>query len=336
MEHEKEPSSLSQKPSLLRGLLGTLIAVSSIAFYFWSKSGTPDRHDSSNTAHPQDTTTNPSEDRPPVAPLRVIVERIKEPLPPSPEVEARENRKEGREQLNLDTQRVIAFFAFAYATVAIFQWCALLNSNKINREALTSVQRAFVTFSQISLDTYPHSAPNTGDDQWVFTAFVENGGTTPAINKIAYFTGDSSLQDEPSEQQFIGSDQDRPIGEIGPKAQKGIGPIFKTDEFVLGKYPLSGINTKEFNDFFLNKRIFLWGWVAYRDVFSDTRPHVTEFCEEVNGVFGVMVPIPNSSSAKRTDSTKLQPKLHFKECKSHNCTDEHCADYQTIASLVHQ
>lgn len=218
-----------------------------------------------------------------------------------------------------------------YTFYAGRQWLAMLDSNTINKESLEAVQRAFVTFQKINLDAIRTSL-QSDERSWVFTAIVENSGTTPAINRIQYFSGSNDLQGEPSEEQFIGPNNDRLIGEIGPKAEKGIGPLIKADSFVLGTFPLSSIGSKEFHEFFRSKRILLWGWVGYRDVFPSTRPHITEFCEEVNGVGAAETHAAIPST--KIDLMQLQPTLNFKECEGHNCTDEHCRDYYAIAAMV--
>lgn len=75
--------------------------------------------------------------------MRVIIERVPEPLPPTPKEEARENRKEGRDRQNLWVQRIIAFFAFGYATVAIFQYCEMRRTNKLTSDALELSKKMF-------------------------------------------------------------------------------------------------------------------------------------------------------------------------------------------------
>ncbi len=226
-----------------------------------------------------------------------------------------------------------AVFIVAVYVACIYsrQLDQMVESNKINHESLEAVQRAFVIFHHINLDTNRVNLRET-ERQWVFTVIVENSGTTPAISKIQYFSAGNEFKDQLSEEQFVGAEKNLPIGETGPKAQKGIGPIIKTDIFILGTYPLASIGTKEFMDFIRSKRIFLWGWVGYRDVFPGTRPHVTEFCEEVIGI-GAGIPGMATPPAK-IDPAKLQPRVNFQECEQHNCTDDHCKDYQTIAALV--
>jgi hypothetical protein len=186
--------------------------------------------------------------------------------------------------------------------------------------SLEAVQRAFVTFDQMGLDATPTEIGGPAT-QWMFYAMVENSGTTPAIDKVQFFAGSNALSAEPSEAEFIGTIKERRVGgEIGPKARKNVGLKITGPDFILGRFPFSSINTAEFHKFFTSRRIVFWGWISYRDVFQEA-PHLTEFCQQVTGV-------------GMTD--KGLPTIPFKECDAHNCTDEHCDDYQQITSLVMQ
>jgi hypothetical protein len=218
-----------------------------------------------------------------------------------------------------------------YAVFSIALWKTNDELSQTTRESLDSVQRAFITFDAVALDTYPKAVgpgvSGVGRDVWAFTGRYSNSGTTPAIDKLQYFDCSNELSDEPSEEKFIGNDADRPIGEVGSKAQKYMGPLLRQSDFILGPYSLSDIGTTEFDKFFKSRRIFFWGWVGYKDVFwPHSSPHVTEFCVEAKGVEAMVI----SNGKTKT----LAPKLHFKECAQHNCTDEHCKDYENIARLI--
>jgi len=52
-------------------------------------------------------------------------------------------------------EMVLVVIGIYLACVYSGQLTQMIESNKINRESLTSVQRAFVTFQQINLDTIP-------------------------------------------------------------------------------------------------------------------------------------------------------------------------------------
>ncbi|MFZ0279287.1 MAG: hypothetical protein WA254_08730 [Candidatus Sulfotelmatobacter sp.] len=146
---------------------------------------------------------------------------------------------------------------------------------------------------------------------------------TPAINKTEYFMGSNTLHEEPSEEEFVGTETNRPIGEIGPKVTKRVGQLLEQDDFVLGGYSLLQIGDQGFHAYLASHDVFFWGWVAYRDIFPTTNPHITEFCEHMTGII-----------AFNDASGSLVPKLQFSECRQHNCVDDHCQDYKAMADLV--
>ena len=226
-------------------------------------------------------------------------------------------------------EKVAVVIAFGLLIANWYQGCQTKRAADAAKDSLTTVQRAFISYEGINLDAYPVSL-TSNDRAWVFTVNLENSGTTPAVDKIQEFWGTNDLSDEPTELEFLGPDNDHPIGEIGPRSKSNMGPLIKSSKFVMGKYPFTreSVASKEWRAFFHSERVFLWGWIGYRDVFAKTRPHVTEFCEELNGVaIGYNLSIPEKERFP-------EPRLNFKECKTHNCTDEHCEDYETIAAMV--
>jgi hypothetical protein len=119
-----------------RGLLYTaLFAFGLLSLSFLSKLHAP-RQDSESSGYPQDTNTNEREQAR-NGPVNIVIERIP---PPTPNTEARENRKERRDQINTGIQGAIAFFACAYATVACFQWRAQLTAIRTDQRALPSIE----------------------------------------------------------------------------------------------------------------------------------------------------------------------------------------------------
>ena len=59
--------------------------------------------------------------------------------------------RSGTEQLEISFQGVIALATLTYVTVALFQWDAMRESNRINHEALVSIQRAFLFPGHINI-----------------------------------------------------------------------------------------------------------------------------------------------------------------------------------------
>ena len=65
------------------------------------------------------------------------------------------------------------------------------------------------------------------------------------------------------------------------------------------------------------RHLYFWGWVAYRDIFEDSNPHLTEFCNEL--------------TISEGDITTGE-KVRFLQvsCGTHNCADEECRDYAEV------
>jgi hypothetical protein len=85
-----------------------------------------------------------------------------------------------------------AFFALVAAVgsvsgviVGYWQWSAMTESNKINREAFTSVQRAFVTVASFDTPVRLSEIPGKPSEQfktWWFIPNIKNSGNTPTKN----------------------------------------------------------------------------------------------------------------------------------------------------------
>jgi len=110
-------------------------------------------------------------------------------------------------------------------------------SNQITREALESVQRAFITFKGVDTNGRNLNPPN-GSHAWIFYPGVENSGTTPAVAAISYVTA-KTLPSGPTEQQFIGPKTDHHVTvqyTVGPKALQRLGPLYPKDIEMFGRY----------------------------------------------------------------------------------------------------
>jgi len=219
------------------------------------------------------------------------------------------------------TQILLLIIGGYVAKIYSCQLNQMIESNRINRESLESVQRAYVSFDSINLDAAPATL---GSEEllWVFSAAVENAGTTPALDKTGYFDGSNQLSSEPTEAQFIGSITPTIGGQIGPRAHGKFGRKVTGNNFILGNFPLLSVGKPDFVKFMLSRKVFFWGWIVYGDISPKTDPHVTEFCVEVNGI------------AIRKTETGLIPVLTVDECRTHNCTDRHCDDYKSLAGFA--
>ncbi len=197
------------------------------------------------------------------------------------------------------------------------QLTALTESNRINREALVSVQRAFITYQQV-VPERSREGPQ-GKHYWAVAPLIENVGTTPAVSVI-HFWGLDYLPNEPDEKTFKGDHTKFQAITVGSKATQPLTPYTKYESFLFGND--LGDDLGNFTKWATpNKwQLFIWGWVGYRDVFSSTKPHITEFC-------GKLMSIDINPVAKTL-------KWQMMNCDTHNCTDEYCKDYDSIAELV--
>jgi hypothetical protein len=194
-------------------------------------------------------------------------------------------------------------------------------SNQINRESLETVQRSYLVFDQINGGKIGTLIP-IGTDIWQFTPIWENVGNTPATPVIQdNFT--QLLNDEPSEKQFIGTEPEYPMFQIGPHTH--IGGIARTiHEPALFEAMVGVPNGKKF---------ISWGWMIYKDVLPKTEPHVTEFCVELK-MLGFQVPIELDKSGVPKALPNTPPHFDWQGCKTHNCVDKQCKDYETIVQLL--
>lgn len=220
---------------------------------------------------------------------------------------------------------VLIFLATAiYAGFAIKQWTAMEESNAINREALETVQRAFVSFQHLQFDTST-IVDQKGPHEYVdFTAQWENVGATSA--KVTDHMFDvAELTAEPSDEEFrrgINQKGQHISRYIGPHGAYSIGPFLIPYDRIIKNTPKA--QASNFRTVFINdpKKLMFFGWMVYRDTFENTAPHITEFCR-IKASAGFLSKPP---------SDKLH--IDFGFCQEHNCADEQCKDYKDITALT--
>jgi hypothetical protein len=144
-------------------------------------------------------------------------------------------------------------------------------SADVAEQSLVSTQRAFVFmrgFNGIALTDQEQKVAI-----WKIWPVWENSGTTPSRQLFNHVSWMPIEGDIPADFSFpdiwspgISTEQTRLF--LGPKAsingQSVAIPIGHLLEVVAGK-----------------KRVFVWGWAEYDDVFPHTPPHRTEFCIEL-------------------------------------------------------
>jgi hypothetical protein len=216
----------------------------------------------------------------------------------------------------LDSYRFIAELAILLVTIRIAciysgQLKQMIESNRINRDSLYTVQRAFIVY-----DGVEHDIVNAviGVQKIVplgkafrFYAKWENSGNTPAIEVVQGFGVAGRQPGKVSEESFLLEGQENEpqfsTSFAGPRT-----PVTSRIHYM----PASFANVSESERYF-------FGWTYYRDTFPNTKPHVTEFCEHI-------------------DTVETAPhdayRFTLSQCSEHNCVDEFCADYDAIIKRV--
>jgi hypothetical protein len=152
-------------------------------------------------------------------------------------------------------------------------------SNKINREAFTAVQRAFISVSGIDVRRGLPGRYIGGTPEykfWVMLPKIENSGTTSTRNLRWAIRTVIELDPNKTLPQAIGeSERTEPIrneqwnyGVLGPKAAMTLDYAARTG---IKDDQISGIGRGLF-------RFLFTGVILYKDVFSGTAEHVTKFC----------------------------------------------------------
>jgi hypothetical protein len=164
----------------------------------------------------------------------------------------------------------IAYFTFRYMGAAFEQVSQMKETVKITRETLTSTQRAFVSFKDITIVkvSYPKSHKILS---WRVIVNVENSGNTPALNMLSQvYRKTIENPAVPLSQDYIFTVKPEPIS-LGPRAAVGIGPLeIPIDELM-----------EVYNH---TKRLYIYGFVTYEDIMENTPTHTTRFCLEVAGM----------------------------------------------------
>jgi hypothetical protein len=195
----------------------------------------------------------------------------------------------------------VALFGLIYLRGQLTQ---MSNSNEISKEALVSVQRAFVVFSGAILGAKVlDSTGRRAVRMRVNTPWL-NSGSTPtkdALSQVNWVSLPGGLPDN-----FIYQD----LANI-PKSQFALGPkaTGNTTLYVPIEFFEAARQGKT--------RLFFYGWLTYRDIFSGTPLRLSEFCNEIINVKS------NEPMSDANASATWEPSL----CPRHNCYDDQCADY---------
>jgi hypothetical protein len=159
-----------------------------------------------------------------------------------------------------------------YAGLTLWQACSAntsskeaVKSNGISRDALVTVQRAFIVFKHFEQFRAKVGSGKQPIFKWQFNPRIENTGSTPATIAIEEFSLDHLPNGEPTEDQFVRG-TDHGIFSIGPHVEQD-GPTVDIDDvYIIGSMngtlgPNASIAS--------GRDIYGWGFIAYKDAFSN-------------------------------------------------------------------
>jgi hypothetical protein len=217
---------------------------------------------------------------------------------------ASEEKRDARDKRRLSVEMITLGALILYAAIAAVQGCLMYESNKITREALTSVQRASVFFAGTGSIKRIVSSGQIIAIQ--LTLQWENGGTTPTRQAKSEVNWKTFPGDIPADFDF-----------------QDVGNVRRNDFFISPKTAGNATETIPIGDIISAQkgktRLFVWGWITYRDIFSKTPLRLTEFCDELTNI--------QSSTESITDPS-ANITADFSLCITHNCSDEDCKDYK--------
>jgi hypothetical protein len=225
----------------------------------------------------------------------------------------------------------IGAFVAALAIGVIYwgQLRQMIQSNRINREALESVQRASISYNgtQTAAVNRRITPESNVQDFISFNISWRNAGNTNALSVVHYFSVEPVKDSEFSRFPFT-----EPSGlsmspqVLGPGSFLQPHPIEKHAEEVLAPFidAISKGTTPNLTSHWIE-----WGWIGYRDIFNNL--HVTETCWRVAQAESVEA---ISRVKGEPQGTQSGYQIGLESCSRHNCADNDCEDYQRIASLI--
>jgi hypothetical protein len=182
---------------------------------------------------------------------------------------------------------------------------AAISASRTTEEALTSVQRAFVSFSGVVTSTKTIVGNRT--TELVLSLPWINEGSTPTRNAISRVNWVALPIELPSNFGFadIETVQDRQFV-IAPR-----NVAYGTESV-----PISFIDEARQGQ----AHLYVWGWMVYHDVFKGTPARLNEFCEELTDI---------KSSVNDISDPSANITWELSLCTvPHNCSDEECLDYK--------
>jgi hypothetical protein len=247
---------------------------------------------------------NPSLPPPPVSPTNQVPLPNAEELPADNRINVTVNLPQKHwivEWLPIGTNAALAVIGVFAICIYGGQLGAMRDSNQINREALTSVQRAFVNMGKNMQENAIIIPGQTAIQTWEFRPRLENSGVTPTRN----------AQNHANWIPWKGPLPDKfPFSDMGTQSTQNTRFILGPKEAATGanlEVPFSYIKSVKDD----TEQLYFYGWVSYQDIFPKTAEHISMYCIELTDVRGELKP--------GTPYTFL-----WALCPTHNCADDEC------------
>jgi hypothetical protein len=172
----------------------------------------------------------------------------------------------------------------------------------ISQKQYSNSQRAFVIYDHTQAMTI--GDPKTSKTQKIILfTFFQNSGATPTQNLRIRVDAWKSKCPMPDNFTFPNTEygqEVRPI--LPPHANNSIAAItIPIDDIV-------NINKSPKILYY-----YVYGWVKYNDILGGNESHISEFCIELDNVWG-----------NYTEVGKDLPTFNYKYCTKHNCADHDC------------
>lgn len=208
----------------------------------------------------------------------------------------------------------------AQTTAQYDQVGKLQESNSINREALESVQRAYVTFPP-SPELHAINLPS--GILFTLDMPIENAGNTMARgekDRVSCVTPIGLLPNNYTFPDIDGGPETNcgtPWAATGANTIPAKGSMFSQTIVIDGKMLVEYMQQnpgppRVGEPDHPTRNVFLYGWTTYRDIFKGTPEHLTEFCRTLTML--------------SRQGQNMQDSWGY--CPMHNCTDEECPDYK--------
>ena len=177
---------------------------------------------------------------------------------------------------------------------------AARDSADIAKLSMVASERAYVHFNGCRWISHPED----GRIFWRIRASWINSGNTPTRGLHIYVHLDSRDDEIPQDYRFVPDPTVKPIpATISPKGivESGCWDITGMDLVTVSKG---------------NKHLYIWGRAVYRDVFPETKDHVTKFCVVATNLTG------DPLSPWHAERNPFD--IAFAVYPRHNCADEDC------------